>query len=67
MTTLTMSDIETLNLLSRELLDKYYASNGRDGDSFFKIDKILRICIEHHLTTDEVPTLLEMKNVIVMG
>ena len=64
---LTKEEVAKLNEWSREFLDKYYASNGTDGDTFFKIVDLYNVCKKQGFTVDEVPTLIEMQNVIVMG
>lgn len=53
------------NEMSRKVLDSYYAT--RSADDFFKIDSMLETCRKYKLTPLEVPTLIEMQNVIVMG
>lgn len=58
-------NLAKFNHMSREILDSYYKT--RSADDFFRIDQMLRVCREQHLTKDMVPTLIEMQNVIVMG
>ena len=62
---LNVTTYEVINGLIRETLDHYYAH--RDAESFFKLDGYLRACMESGLTREQIPALIEMKNVIVMG
>lgn len=62
MKTITLNE---LNTMIRETLDNYYRCH--DAESFFTIDSLLRLCNKNDLTVDEVPALIEMQNVIVMG
>ena len=54
-----------INHLIRETLDNYYAH--QDAESFFKLVGYLDTCKEHKLTENEIPALIEMQNVILMG
>lgn len=60
-----ISNMEKFNKMSREILDSYYKT--RSADDFFRIDAMLQVCRKQGLTKEEVPTLIEMQNVIVMG
>lgn len=57
--------IDMCNKYAREILDSYYKTHT--ADDFFRIDQILKVCRKNELTVDEVPTLIEMQNVLVMG
>ena len=57
--------LSELNQMIRENLDNYY--RNRDAGSFFTIDSLLSLCRKHNLTVTDVPALIEMQNVIVMG
>ena len=57
--------VAMVNKYTREILDSYYKTHT--ADDFFRIDQILRVARKNELTVDEVPTLIEMQNVIVMG
>lgn len=48
-----------------EAITNYYRFH--DADNFFAIDEYLRVCTKQGLTINEVPRLIEMKNIIVMG
>lgn len=54
-----------LNKMIRETLDDYYRHH--DAENFFRIDDILKFCVKQEFTKDDVPALIEMRNVIVMG
>lgn len=54
-----------INSHIRETLDNFYKNH--DADSFFEIVGIYNMCRDHELTQDEIPALIEMQNVIVMG
>lgn len=58
-------DLDKLNKMIREVLDNYYKKH--DADNFFRIDQILQVCRKCEFTTEEVPALIEMQNVIVIG
>lgn len=62
---LSKEEIDTLNIMIRETLDEYYRLH--DADNFFRIDEILKVCNKQKLTVREIPALVEMTNVIVMG
>lgn len=64
-TTITQEIIDKINKYSREFLDDYYKYHK--ADDFFAIDQILRVCHKQGLTKEQVPTLIEMQNVIVLG
>lgn len=57
--------IAELNQMIRETIDNYYRNH--DAESFFRIDSLLSFCMKNELTVEQVPALIEMKNVIVMG
>lgn len=54
-----------LNKTIRQLLDKYY--RYRDADTFFQIDQLLQICRSQGWTQEQIPLLIEMQNIIVLG
>lgn len=49
----------------KETVDNYY--KNRDAESFFTIDAMLNACKKQGLTVEQVPQLIEMQNIIVMG
>lgn len=57
--------IDMCNKYAREIINSYYQTHT--ADDFFRIDQILRVCQKQGLTKEEVPTLIEMQNIIVMG
>lgn len=57
--------LEELNKMIRETLDNYYRQH--DAENFFQIDSLLNLCRRSNLTSNEVPALIEMQNVIIMG
>ena len=56
---------EKLNKMIKEIIDDYYAKH--DADNFFRIDQILQVCKSQGWTNEQIPQLLEMQNIIVMG
>lgn len=62
---MTQETLDRINKDIRATLDRYYRLH--DAESFFKIDRILNMCRVQNLTEDEVPAMIEMQNVIVMG
>lgn len=64
--TLTRQDIiDVINAQARDCIDSYYKE--RTADNFFRIDDMVRACQKYNVTKEEVPTLIEMQNIIVMG
>ena len=53
------------NEIIRETLDHYYEHH--DAESFFKLVEYHETCTQANLTTEEIPALIEMQNVIIMG
>lgn len=62
---MTKETLDKINKDIRDTLDHYYKNH--DADSFFHIVSILDMCSSQELTKDEIPALIEMKNVIIMG
>ena len=56
---------DKLNKMIKEIINDYYAN--RDADNFFRIDQILQVCKSQGWTKDQIPQLIEMQNIIVMG
>jgi len=54
-----------INQTIRESIDQYYSK--RDADSFFRLVDLLEDCKSNNLTKEDIPTLIELQNVIVMG
>lgn len=62
---LTQETLDRVNLIIAETIENFY--NNRDADSFFKLVGILEFCKSEEFTRDEIPQLIEMQNIIVMG
>lgn len=56
---------DKLNKMIKEIINDYYANH--DADNFFRIDQILRVCRDQGWTKEQIPQLIEMQNIIVMG
>lgn len=56
---------EKLNQMIREIIDNYY--DHPNADDFFRIDQILQVCRSQGWTQEQIPQLIEMQNIIVMG
>ena len=56
---------DKLNKMIKEIINDYYANH--DADNFFRIDQILQVCRSYNWTVEQVPQLIEMQNIIVMG
>lgn len=56
---------EKLNQMIREIINNYY--DHPNADDFFRIDQILQVCRTYGWTQEQIPQLVEMQNIIVMG
>lgn len=56
---------DKLNKMIKEIINDYYAHH--DADNFFRIDQILQVCRSQGWTQEQIPQLIEMQNIIVMG
>ena len=56
---------DKLNKMIKEIINDYYMN--RDADNFFRIDQILQVCRSQGWTQEQIPQLIEMQNIIVMG
>ena len=56
---------DKLNKMIKEIINDYYMYH--DADNFFRIDQILQVCRKQGWTVEQVPQLIEMQNIIVMG
>ena len=56
---------EKLNKMIKEIINDYYANH--DAEQFFQIVSILEACKINEWTIEEIPQLIEMQNIIVMG
>lgn len=54
-----------LNKMIKEIINDYYKYH--DADDFFRIDQILQVCRSQGWTQEQIPQLIEMQNIIVMG
>lgn len=61
---MTQETLDKINQDIRETVTNYYRNH--DAESFFRIVDISDFCEQAELTRDEVPQLIEMKNIIVM-
>lgn len=62
---LTQETLDKINQDIRETINNFYRNH--DAESFFKIVGISDFCSSEGLTREEIPQLIEMKNIIVMG
>lgn len=56
---------DKLNKMIKEIINDYYMHH--DSDNFFRIDQILQVCRSQGWTQEQIPQLIEMQNIIVMG
>lgn len=56
---------DKLNKMIKEIINDYYKYH--DADNFFRIDQILQVCRSQGWTQEQIPQLIEMQNIIVMG
>lgn len=56
---------EKLNQMIKEIIEDYYVHH--DADNFFRIDQILQVCRSQGWTEEQIPQLIEMQNIIVIG
>ena len=56
---------DKLNKMIKEIINDYYMHH--DADNFFRIDQILQVCRSQGWTQEQIPQLIEMQNIIVMG
>lgn len=56
---------DKLNKMIKEIINDYYMYH--DVDNFFRIDQILQVCRSQGWTQEQIPQLIEMQNIIVMG
>ena len=56
---------DKLNKMIKEIINDYYMNH--DADNFFRIDQILQVCRSQGWTQEQIPQLIEMQNIIVMG
>lgn len=56
---------DKLNKMIKEIINDYYMYH--DADNFFRIDQILQVCRSQGWTQEQIPQLIEMQNIIVMG
>ena len=57
--------LDKFNKDVRNTIDRFYLT--RNADSFFTLCDMVNFCKEQGLTQEEVPALIEMTNIIVMG
>ena len=56
---------DKLNKMIKEIINDYYKYH--DADNFFRIDQILQVCRSQGWTQEQIPQLIEMQNIIVLG
>lgn len=56
---------DKLNKMIKEIINDYYMYH--DADNFFRIDQILQVCRSQGWTQEQIPQLIEMQNIIVIG
>ena len=56
---------DKLNKMIKEIINDYYTYH--DADNFFRIDQILQVCRSQGWTQEQIPQLIEMHNIIVIG
>lgn len=56
---------DKLNKMIKEIINDYYMYH--DADNFFRIDQIFQVCRSQGWTEEQIPQLIEMQNIIVMG
>lgn len=56
---------DKLNKMIKEIINDYYKYH--DADNFFRIDQILQVCRKQGWTQEQIPQLIEMQNIIVIG
>lgn len=56
---------DKLNKMIKEIINDYYKYH--DADNFFRIDQILQVCRSQGWTQEQIPQLIEMQNIIVIG
>ena len=56
---------DKLNKMIKEIINDHYLYH--DADNFFRIDQILQVCRSQGWTQEQIPQLIEMQNIIVIG
>lgn len=56
---------EKLNQMIKEIIEDYYVHH--DAENFFRIDQIFKVCRSQGWTEEQIPQLIEMQNIIVIG
>ena len=56
---------DKLNKMIKEIINDYYMYH--DADNFIRIDQILQVCRSQGWTQEQIPQLIEMQNIIVLG
>lgn len=56
---------DKLNTMIKEIINDYYVNH--EADRFFQIVSILEACRTNGWTTEQIPQLVEMQNIIMMG
>jgi len=62
---MTQETLDKINQKIRETINHFY--RNYDAESFFTIVDLLNACKADGLTKDEIPAMIEMQNIIVMG
>ena len=56
---------DKLNQMIKEIIHDYYEYH--DAENFFRIDQILQVCRTQGWTQEQIPQLIEMQNIILLG
>ena len=57
--------LKEFNQAVEDNITEYYKYH--DTKSFFNIDALLRVCRDSNLTENEVPRIVELQNIVVLG
>ena len=56
---------DKLNQMIKKIIHDYYMYH--DAENFFRIDQILQVCRTQGWTREQIPQLIEMQNIILLG
>lgn len=58
-------NFDKFNGMIKETISDYYKYH--DADNFSRIDDMLKVCRNYGFTKEQVPQLIEMQNIILIG
>ena len=58
-------NFDKFNGMIKKTISDYY--KYQDADNFFHIDDMLNVCRNYGFTKEQVPQLIEMQNIILIG